>query len=234
MDSLALHPVPNPGGAFPWTRYCSVLGTPGLTAYAGFEEYAEAKQGDTIFVSSGASGVGSLVIQLAKAKGLKVIASASTDAKVEYMRSLGADVPFNYKTSSYASVLSKHGPLDVYWDNVGGEGLDAALQFAGLHARFVLCGAASEYNIPVDKWHGVKNTNQIFKKRLTIRGMLVPELVPKVAGRFFSEVPTLLAQGKITGLEHVTKGIENAAQALVDTLKGGAGIGKPVVLVAEP
>jgi len=185
MDSLALHEVPNPDGAFPWMRYCSALGTPGLTAYVGFEELAEAKPGDTIFVSSGASGVGSMVLQLAKAKGLKVIASAGTDAKVEYMRSLGADVAFNYKTSSYASVLSQHGPLDVYWDNVGGEGLDAAIKYAGFKARFVLCGALSEYNIPPEKWHGVMNTNLIFKKRLTIRGFLVPDLAPKLAGKFF-------------------------------------------------
>jgi len=235
MDSLSLHPVPNPGGAFPWTRFCSVLGTPGLTAYVGFEEFAEAKQGDTIFVSSGASGVGSMVIQLAKAKGLKIIASAGTDAKVEYMRSLGADVPFNYKTSSYAAVLSEHGPIDVYWDNVGGEALDAALMSAGYRARFVLCGSASEYNLPVEKWHGVKNTNLMFKKRLIVRGLLVPDLVPKYAEKFFSEIPALLAQGKIKGLEHITNGIENAGQVLVDCLKeGGGGVGKPVVLVAEP
>lgn len=175
-----------------------------------------------------------MVLQLAKAKGLKVIASAGTDAKVEYMRSLGADVAFNYKTSSYASVLSQHGPLDVYWDNVGGEGLDAAIKYAGFKARFVLCGALSEYNIPPEKWHGVMNTNLIFKKRLTIRGFLVPDLAPKLAGKFFSEMPALLAQGKITAVEHVTRGIENAAQAFVDALKGGAGVGKAVVVVAEP
>jgi NADPH-dependent curcumin reductase CurA len=67
-----------------------------------------------------------------------VIASAGTDAKVEYMRSLGADVPFNYMIKPYASVLSKHEPIDVYWDNVGGEALEAAIEYAGLHARFVV------------------------------------------------------------------------------------------------
>ncbi|KAJ7579076.1 hypothetical protein C8J56DRAFT_1030485 [Mycena floridula] len=101
MDSLVLQHVPDPKGTFPLSNYCSVLGIPGLTGYTGFVDHAEAKEGETIFVSAGASGAGSIVIQLAKAKGMKVIGSAGSDTKVEYMRSIGCDYPFNYKTKSY-------------------------------------------------------------------------------------------------------------------------------------
>ncbi|KAL1738531.1 hypothetical protein HDZ31DRAFT_14549, partial [Schizophyllum fasciatum] len=113
--------IPDPQGAFSLSKYCSVAGAPGLTAYASWQKYASARKGETLFVSAGASAVGTLIIQLAKLDGMKVIASAGSNAKVEYMRSLGCDVPFNYKISSYREVLAQHGPVDVYYDNVGAE-----------------------------------------------------------------------------------------------------------------
>ncbi|KAG6855790.1 hypothetical protein H0H87_010803 [Tephrocybe sp. NHM501043] len=115
MDSLALQVVPDPKGLYPLSKYVNLLGTPGLTAFVGFEGLVEAKEGDTIFVSSGASGVGSMVVQLAKLKGLKVISSAGSDAKVDYLQSIGADFTFNYKKESYESVLKRHGPIHVFW-----------------------------------------------------------------------------------------------------------------------
>ncbi|KAJ7599454.1 NAD(P)-binding protein [Mycena floridula] len=130
----------------PWSLYVGVLGMPGKTAYYGWKEYADPKKGEVLFVTTGAGPVGSLVIQLAKLDGIKVIASAGSDEKVEFMKSLGADVAFNYKTTDTATVLAKEGPLDIYWDHVGGEILDAALVAAGNHARFIETGMISAYN----------------------------------------------------------------------------------------
>ncbi|KAJ7715692.1 hypothetical protein B0H16DRAFT_1452672 [Mycena metata] len=129
---------------------------PGFTGFVGLEKFGDAKarndaaQGETIYVSSGASGVGSMVIQLAKIKGLKVIASAGSDEKVEYMQSIGADASFNYKKSDSAlqDELKAHGPIDIYFDNVGGKHLEVALDNMNLNGRVIACGAISEYNIP--------------------------------------------------------------------------------------
>ncbi|KAG9084312.1 hypothetical protein FRC07_013673, partial [Ceratobasidium sp. 392] len=112
----------------PLTAYLSVLGMPGMTAFYGLETIGKPQAGEVIYVSSGASAVGSLVVQLSKAKGLKVIASASTDDKIQFLKSIGTDVAFNYKTDSVVDVLAKEGPIDLYWDNVGGSTLEAALE----------------------------------------------------------------------------------------------------------
>ncbi|GLB45531.1 putative alcohol dehydrogenase [Lyophyllum shimeji] len=234
MDSLALRVVPSLKDAgLPLTTHASILGTPGLTAFVGFEGLVEAKAGSTIFVSSGASGVGSMVIQLAKLKGMKVIASAGSDAKVEYMRSLGADFPFNYKKQSYESALAQHGPINVFWDNVGGEVLDAALVALVPRSRAIICGVIAIDNAPPTERYRLKNTDLILKKRLELRGFIVPDLIPQFIGRFVVEVPMLVAQGKLRSVECVTEGIENAPQALIDTLKGREAPGKPVVVVAK-
>lgn len=235
VDALSLQMVPDPKGAFPWSRYFTVLGAPGLTAFCGFEGCADAKAGETIYVSSGASAVGIVVIQLAKAKGLKVIASAGADVKVEYMRSLGADVAFNYKTTPIAKVLQEHGPLDLYWDNVGGETVEIAIENSRLRARLIMCGSISEYTVAPEDRYGIKNTSMIFKKRLRIEGFLVPDLAPALAPRFYAEMPGLVAAGKVTAKEHITVGLENGPEALVAVLKAGGNeaAGKPVILVAN-
>lgn len=130
----------------PWTAYLGVLGMPGKTADFGWREFSNAKEGDIAFVTAGAGPVGQLVIQLAKLEGLKVIASAGSDEKVEYLKTLGADVVFNYKTNKTTDVLAKEGPIDVFWDNVGGETLEAAIENAAVGARFIECGMISVYN----------------------------------------------------------------------------------------
>ncbi|KAJ7117563.1 hypothetical protein C8R44DRAFT_673936 [Mycena epipterygia] len=234
VDALSLQIVPDPKGAFPWSRYLTVLGAPGLTAFCGFEGCADAKAGETIYVSSGASAVGIVVIQLAKAKGLKVIASAGADTKVEYMRQLGADFAFNYKTTPIASVLKAHGPLDLYWDNVGGETVELAIEYSRLRARLIMCGSISEYSVAPEERYGIKNMSMVFKKRIRIEGFLVPDLAPCLAPRFYAEMPRLVAEGKITAKEHVTEGLENGPAALAAVLRegGNEAAGKPVLLVA--
>ncbi|KAJ8456754.1 hypothetical protein ONZ45_g18590 [Pleurotus djamor] len=246
MDSLALQVVPNPGGAFPLTKYTNPLGTPGLTAFVAFEEYVQSPEGKTIYVSAGGSGVGSMVIQLAKMKGMKVIASAGSDAKLEYLKSIGADVVFNYKKESYDNALAKAGPFHVYWDNVGAQALEAAIEHIDAFGTIVCCGSLGDYGLPPSERHGIQasflppflrpltpNTTLIFKKRLHIHGILVPDLLPKHAGKFFAEVPALLAQGKIQSKEVVVNGLENAPSALIQVLEGGEEAGKVVVVVAE-
>ncbi|KAJ7820955.1 hypothetical protein B0H13DRAFT_1660687 [Mycena leptocephala] len=111
----------------PWSVYLGAAGMPGQTAYIGWKEFANAKAGEVAFVSAGA---GEMVIQLAKQAGLKVIASAGSEEKVQFMKSMGAGVVFNYKTTATREVLAKEGPIDIYWDNVGGDILDAELSWS--------------------------------------------------------------------------------------------------------
>ncbi|KAJ7637205.1 hypothetical protein B0H17DRAFT_1149536 [Mycena rosella] len=220
MDSLVLQPVPNPEGAFPWTRYCSCIGAPGLTAFIGLEHLApDAKAGQTIYVSSGASGVGRL----------KTIGSASTDAKVEYMRSVGADVAFNYKTTPVAAALAEHGPIDLFFDNVGGEQLEAALENMNFKGRVISCGAIAEYNIPNDQRYGIKNMSIMFKRRIRLEGFIVAD-TPEYNTRFFTEIPPLVAQGKITGQEQLFAGLERGPEAFLSMFDGKS-TAKPVVVV---
>ncbi|KAJ7462119.1 hypothetical protein FB451DRAFT_1353065 [Mycena latifolia] len=229
MDSLVLQTVPNPQGAFPWTRYCSCLGAPGLTAFIGLERLADAKAGQTVYVSSGASGVGSMVIQLCKLKGLKTIGSASTDAKVEFMRSVGADVAFNYKTTPVAAALAEHGPIDLFFDNVGGEQLETALENMNMNGRVISCGAIAEYNIPNDQRYGIKNMSAMFKRRIRLEGFIVAD-TPEYNAQFYTQVPPLVAQGKITGQEQLFAGLENGPAAFL-SLFDGTSTAKPVVVV---
>ncbi|KAF8578379.1 NAD(P)-binding protein [Ramaria rubella] len=233
MDSFALQVVQNPGNAIRWPTFCGALGTPGLTAFAGFEEFANAKPGETIFVSSAASGVGQMVVQLAKLRGLKVIGSAGSPDKVEFLKELGVDVAFNYKTTKTEDVLSQHGLINIYWDNVGGETLESAIKYSTHLGRIILCGSISEYNISFSERYGIRNTSEIWKRRITVHGLLVTDLAAKLGKRFYQEVPPLVAQGKIKAIEHVTRGLENAPQAFVDMLKAGGTLGKPVIVVAE-
>ncbi|KAJ7439067.1 hypothetical protein B0H11DRAFT_2103251 [Mycena galericulata] len=229
MDSLVLQPVPNPSGAFPWRSFCSCLGVPGFTAFVALDKFADAKPGETIYVSSGASGVGSMVIQLAKIKGLKVIASASTDKKVEYMRSIGADAAFNYKTSSVQDELKAHGPIDIYYDNVGGEQLEVAIDNMNMNGRVIVCGAISEYNIPREERYGIKNMGRLFRLRLRLQGFIITDHLAEMS-RFLAEIPPLLAQGKLKSEEHVFSGLENGVAAFLSLFDGSAK-GKPVIVV---
>ncbi|KAF7305268.1 ADH-zinc-N domain-containing protein [Mycena chlorophos] len=231
MDTLVLQPVPNPHGAFPWTSFASVLGTPGLTAFVGLESIArDMKAGQTIYVSSGASGVGSMVIQLCKLKGLRVIASAGSDSKVEYIRSLGADVAFNYKTTPALTALAEHGPLDFHWDNVCGEQLEDAIQNMAFNGVIIACGAISEYNLRPEDCYGVKNLSLIFKRRLRIQGFFISDGLPALLPRFLNEIPPLLAQGKIKSQEQLFLGLDKGIEAFL-SMYDGSSKAKPVVVV---
>ncbi|KIJ62669.1 hypothetical protein HYDPIDRAFT_176457 [Hydnomerulius pinastri MD-312] len=213
----------------PWNVFVGAVGMPGQTAYAAWKEYANAKKGEVAFVTTGAGAVGSLVIQLAKKDGLKVIASAGSDEKVQFMKEIGADVAFNYKTTKTSEVLAKEGPIDVYWDNVGGETLEAALEAANRHARFIECGMISSYN---QTPYAVSNLMNIVAKEIKISGFIVGTLLPKYQEAFYTEIPSMIASGEFKLKEDVTKGLEGAGEAILAVQKG-TNTGKSVIVVAD-
>ncbi|KAJ3755467.1 NAD(P)-binding protein [Lentinula raphanica] len=214
----------------PYSVYVGAAGMPGQTAYYGWKEFARAKKGEVAFVSTGAGPVGSLVIQLAKQDGLKVIASAGSDDKVQFCKDIGADVAFNYKTTDTGEVLKREGPVDVYWDNVGGPTLEAAIENSALHGRIIVCGYASQYNN--EEPYGIKTMRTVLSNRLSINGMLVFDLQDKYQEDFFKEIPGKLASGELKYTEDVTRGLDKAGEAIVDVLKG-VNRAKKIVLVAD-
>ncbi|KAG7086279.1 hypothetical protein E1B28_002243 [Marasmius oreades] len=216
-----------------WPVYLGAAGMPGRSAYFAWKKYAQAKKGDTVFVSGGAGPVGLMVIQLAKLDGMKVIASAGTDEKVQDCKDVGADVAFNYKHTELSEVLEKDGPWHVFWDNVGGGVFDAALPYAALHARVIVCGMISTYNEDPEEGVRLKNLRMILVKSLHIHGFFVSDLsTPELEEEFYSTIPKKLASGELKHREDITKGLENAGTALEDVQRG-RNFGKKVVLVAE-
>ncbi|KAK7038568.1 NADP-dependent oxidoreductase RED1 [Favolaschia claudopus] len=211
------------------TTFVGALGMPGKTAFAGWREFSKAKTGEVAFITTGAGPVGSLVIQLAKRDGLKVIASAGSDDKVKFMKDIGADVAFNYKTTDTREVLEREGPIDVYWDNVGGEILEAALDNANINARFIECGMISGYNTGDQ---GVKNLFQLFAKSITLYGFLFSRLYHKYDEEFYRTIPPALASGEIKYTEEVHHGLDKIGDAILRIQKG-ENTAKVVVVVAE-
>jgi hypothetical protein len=220
----------------PWSLYVGVLGMPGKTAFHGYKAFAEADSRfpkpahETLFVTTGAGPVGATVIQLAKVDGKKVIASAGSDDKVAFMKEVGADVAFNYKTAKTQDILEQNGPVDIYWDHVGGEQLDTTLTNMNLRGRVIICGQASQYN-STEKY-GVKNIGVVLAKRLTVHGLLVGDWEARYGDEFYKTMPKLVKEGKIKYREHITRGLENADKAFLEILKGDNN-GKAVVILED-
>ena len=212
--------------------YLGVLGMPGLTAYAGLIEVAEFRPGDTVFVSGAAGAVGSVVGQVAKLKGAKrVIGSAGSAEKVEHLvNDLGFDAAFNYKDGPVREQLAAAAPdgIDVYFDNVGGEHLEAAIAELNVHGRVAVCGMISQYN-ETEATPAPRNLPQIIGKRLTIRGMLVRDHL-HLRDQFVAEVGRWLAEGKLHYQETVVEGLANAPKAFVGMMRG-ENTGKMLVTV---
>lgn len=214
----------------PWPDYLGVAGMPGKTAFFGLK-VLEPKKGETIFVTTAAGAVGSLVCQLAKAAGLKVIGSTGSDDKVKYLESIGVDVAFNYKTTAIADVLMKEGPIDLYWDNIGGETLETAFTFCKPRARVLACGFISEYNTGEN--YGIKNTSLIMSKRIIVYGFFVSDHEDKWEAEFYATVPKMIASGQlVVPAQQITKGLKNAGEAIRD-VQMGTNTGKSVVWVAD-
>jgi len=220
----------NPDGKLPWSYFVGSAGMQGQTAYYGWREFSKAKKGETVFVTTGGGPVGSMVIQLAKDEGLRVIASAGSDEKVEFMKSIGADVAFNYKTTDTAEVLSKEGPIDVYWDNVGGEMLEAALNAANQGARFIECGMASSYGGSTSK--PPNNLFNIVTKEIHMSGFIATSLAKNWEEEFYASVPQKLASGKFKACEELHEGLEKTGEAMRRHLEG-KNVGAVAILVAN-
>ena len=201
---------------------------PGLTAEAGRVEVAAVKEGETVFVSGAGGAVGSLVGQFATVRGGTAIGSAGTADKVAWLKELGFAAAFNYKDGPVLPALNKAAPdgIEIYFDNVGGEHLEAAISALKVHGRAAICGMISQYNNTAPA-PGPRNMPMIVSKRLTLRGLLVSDhqhLLPE----FIREVGGWLASGQLTFRETVVDGLENAPAAFIGML-GGDNIGKMVV-----
>ncbi|MBK1784240.1 NADP-dependent oxidoreductase [Prauserella cavernicola] len=216
--------------AAPVSSYLGVLGMTGMTAYAGLFDVASMREGDTVFVSGAAGAVGSVAGQLAKLKGAKrVIGSAGSAEKVRWLTDeLGFDAAFNYKDGPVTEQLASAAldGIDVYFDNVGGEHLEAAIDSLNLHGRIVVCGMISQYNATAPT-PAPRNLSQIIAKRFTMRGMLVGDH-EHLRSEFQSEVAPLVAEGRLKYSETVVDGIRNTPQAFLDLL-AGANTGKMLV-----
>ncbi|MFD6182880.1 NADP-dependent oxidoreductase [Streptomyces goshikiensis] len=206
----------------PLSAYLGVLGMPGLTAYAGLFEVASFKEGDSVFVSGAAGAVGSLVGQFAKIKGAsRVIGSAGSDAKVKLLtEKYGFDTAFNYKNGPVAQQLPEAAPegIDVYFDNVGGDHLEAAISSMKVHGRATLCGAIAHYN-DTEAAPGPRNLMQVIGKRLRLQGVLVGDHTG-LQQQFVQDVAGWLRSGELVADETVVEGVENATGAFLGMLRG--------------
>jgi NADPH-dependent curcumin reductase CurA len=216
----------------PLSANLGVLGMPGLTAYAGLLEVASFAEGDAVFVSGAAGAVGSVVGQIAKLKGAsQVVGSAGSDEKVSFLTdTLGFDAAFNYKSGSVTRQLLGAAPdgIDVYFDNVGGDHLQAALHALKPNGRVALCGAISVYN-NTEPAPGPNNLAMAIGKQLTMRGFIVSSY-NSLREQFVTEVGGWLADGSLRNDETVVEGIENAPDAFIGLL-AGANTGKMVVSI---
>jgi NADPH-dependent curcumin reductase CurA len=206
---------------------------PGLTAYAGLFRVAAFQPGETVFVSGAAGAVGSLVGQFARLRGaFAVIGSAGSEQKVQWLTGeLGFTAAFDYHAGRVADLLAQAAPdgIDVYFDNVGGEHLEAAIGAFRLHGRAAICGSISAYNA-IEPPPGPRNMSQLVARRITLRGFLVgdhsdlrPEFVETVSG--------WLRSGDLVVRETVRVGLEQAVPAFLDLLRGG-NTGKMIVALA--
>ncbi|MCM0676643.1 NADP-dependent oxidoreductase [Micromonospora phytophila] len=229
LDARAARPV-DPSLA-PASAYLSVLGMTGLTAYAGLLDVAAMKPGESVFVSAAAGSVGSLVGQIAKLKGAgHVVGSAGSAAKVERLKALGFDAAFDYHDGPVRDSLKAAAPdgVDVYFDNVGGDHLEAAISSMKLHGRAAICGMIAQYN-DTEPPAAPRNLALVIGKRLTLRGFLVGDH-GNLRNQFVQEMSGWLRDGKISYDETVVDGIENAPAAFLGLLRG-ENLGKMLVRV---
>lgn len=218
--------------------FTGALGMPGLTAYSSLYEIGKPQKGETIFISAASGAVGQLVGQLAKHEGLRVIGSVGSDEKLEFItKDLNFDGGFNYKTEKPADALKRLAPdgVDIYYENVGGEQLAAAIDAMNTFGRIIACGMVSEYNLPEEKRFGVKNLMSIVGKRITFRGFIVgdKDFGPKYVEDRNKNISKWLSEGTFKAKMSVTDGIDNAPEGFVGML-AGKNFGKAVLKIADP
>lgn len=216
----------------PVSTALGVLGMPGLTAYFGLLDICDPRPGETVVVSGAAGAVGTLVGQIAKIRGCRVVGVAGSDEKVRYLlNDLGFDAAFNYKTTSdYLKKLAGLCPdgIDVYFDNVGGAITDAVLMLINIKARVSICGQISQYNLEKPE-RGPRLLWTLIVKRARMEGFLVFEYADRYQ-EGLTQMARWLKEGKIKYREQFAEGIENVPSAFIGML-GGANIGKQLVRI---
>ena len=217
----------------PASAYLGILGVTGLTAWVGLNQIAHLKIGETIFVSGGAGAVGNAACQLARIHGCKVIASAGSEEKVNFLRNeLKVEYAFNYRDGDPLEHLKRGAPdgINVYFDNTGGPQLEAALSALRNYGRIAMCGGIAGYNTPVP---GPRNLMLVISKRLRIEGFIVSDHFGDKPA-FLGEVVPAWKSGKIVNRETVVDGLDSAPASFLDLLHSGAwNIGKMIVRLAE-
>ncbi|MHB8334811.1 MAG: NADP-dependent oxidoreductase [Acidimicrobiales bacterium] len=217
----------------PAKSFLGVLGAAGITAYVGLVHAGELHTGDVVWVSAAAGAVGSLVAQFAKLRGHVVIASAGSDDKVAYLRDeLGVDAAFNYRSGRVADLLRDAAPdgIDLYFDNVGGDHLEAALSALRRWGRVALCGAIADYESAAERV-GPRNLFEATANDLTLRGFRGSSYL-HLRDEVDREVGALMRDGRLHYPETAYDGLESAPRAMVDMLAGDT-VGKTLVHIAD-
>ncbi|HLN30867.1 MAG TPA: NADP-dependent oxidoreductase [Gemmataceae bacterium] len=217
----------------PLPIYLGTLGMPGMTAYFGLLDIGQPKPGETVVVSGAAGAVGQVVGQIAKIKGCRVIGIAGGSEKCRYvLNDLGLDAAIDYKSEDVKKSLAKHCPkgVDVYFDNVGGDILDAVLTQLARGARIVICGAISQYN-NTGPIKGPSNYLSLLVNRASMKGMVVFDYADRYAEAAREMAGWLLA-GKLKSREDVVEGLETFPETLLKLFKG-ENTGKLMIKVAE-
>src|SRR6185437_14336932 len=203
------------------TTYLGVLGGTGFSAYVGLLDLGQPKAGETVFVSAAAGAVGSVAGQIARIKGCRVVGSAGSDVKARFLTSeLGFDAAINYRVEALDDALGAACPegIDVYFDNVGGDHLQAALNHMNVNGRIAACGMISQYN-NTEPQPGPNNLTAIVRQRLTIRGFIVSDYADRRPD-FVRDMSMWLREGQVTDRVTTVEGIENAPQAFLGLLRG--------------
>jgi NADPH-dependent curcumin reductase CurA len=216
--------------AAPLSTALGVLGMPGFTAWYGMFVLGQPKEGETVLVSGAAGAVGSAAGQMAAIAGCRVVGSAGSDEKLAWLRELGFDDAFNYREQKPRHALAELAPdgIDIYFDNVGGDHLEAAIGALRTHGRVVACGSISRYN-DAEAAPGPRNMFLVVTKRLRLQGFIISDHFDRF-GEFAREATEWVRDGRLQYRETVVDGIENAPKAFLGLLRGD-NIGKMLVKV---
>ncbi len=218
--------------AAPIRAYLGVLGMPGMTAYVGLLDIGKPKENESVYVSAASGAVGSIVCQIARIKGCRVVGSAGSDQKVAWLlNEIGVDAAFNYKKAeNLTAELKNHCPegIDIYFENVGGKHLEAALANMNPFGRIPVCGMISQYN-QTDDQPGPRNLSSIVGKRLLLKGFIVSDHIDQLP-QFYRDMLGWIREGKIKWEETIVEGTQNIPKAFIGLFKG-ENLGKMLVRV---
>ena len=231
-DGKGLRIIPLNTG-LPMPSFLSIMGMPGMTAYFGLLDVLKPKESETLVVSGAAGAVGSIVSQIAKIKGCRVIGIAGSEEKCNWLlNDLKIDGAINYKTENVSARLKELCPngIDMYFDNVGGEISEAVINRFNIGGRMSICGQISGYNSETLQ-PGPRNWINILIKRLKVQGFIVFDYQAR-AQEAFADMPKWIAEGKLQHKNHIVDGLENAVASL-KMLFSGENKGKMIVKISD-